>query len=229
MRKTSFAQDALLDVSEAIEYRTVERKDLADAVRIYLESFPARVDRLFHNERHAAQFYLDLMGLMRLAHGRTFFAALHHDRLVGYLILTLPRQSLLAALFRERFILQVAAHALTGRYGFSLSMLGRVLRGLFSEGSSDVARRLSDSPHVYVVAVEKQFTGKGIGSALIEQARAACRGRFHRIWLNVERENTGAIQMYERTGFRIVESDALQHVMVWNLQAAEANAKPVSD
>jgi ribosomal protein S18 acetylase RimI-like enzyme len=227
MRETRFPQDAPFIESGAIEYRAIEKKELPDAVRIYLESFPARVSHLFRNERHAEQFYIDLMELMRLAHGRTFFAALHQGRLAGYLILTLPGRSLLAALFRERFILRVAARALMGRYGYSLSVFSRVLRGFFQTGNSEAERELSATPHIYVVAVEKRSAGRGIGSALVEQAGAACQGQFHRIWLNVERENTGAIRMYERIGFRILESDPLKNVMVWDFQTFERAAKTV--
>lgn len=225
MQKAAISHDASFNVNDGIEYRIIKKNDLPDAVRIYLQSFPARVRRWFGKESQAAQFYLDLMELMRLAYGRTFFAARYQDRLVGYLILTLPRPSLFAALFREGFILHAAAHALMGRYGFSVSVLSKAFLGLFSSGNSEVESRLSDSPHIYVVAVEKEFTGKGIGSALVEQARAICQGQFHRIWLCVERENAGAVRLYERIGFRILESDTLQHVMVWEFEAPEAATK----
>ena len=209
----------------SIKYGLVEKMDMDAAARIYLKSFPRRVRKWFYKEHDAAHFYADLMELMRLAHGRTFFAARHNGQLIGYLILMLPNRSLFRALLREGFILRVVAHALSGCYGFSLSVLGRALKEFFFIRNARMGAEPSDSPHVYVVVVEKQYTRRGIGFALIEQARLTCRESFSQMWLYVETDNVGTIRLYERIGFRIVKSDPSQHLMAWDFKTSGKMSK----
>jgi ribosomal protein S18 acetylase RimI-like enzyme len=203
-----------------IEYGLVEKKDVDLAARIYRASFPRRVESWFHGNGQGAQFHRDLMDLMRLAYGQTFFVARSNGRLIGYLVLTLPNTRIFSGLFREIFALRACAHALTGRYGFSFSVFGRALGALFAVPTSKLRSQLSDSPHIYVLAVDRGYTGRGVGSALIDQASSACRPQFGRMWLCVDVENHGAIRFYQRFGFRIVETNPSQHVMVRVFDAA---------
>lgn len=204
-----------------IEYGLIEKDEIDGVAQIYLQTFPHRVRKWFHSADDAQQFYRDLMELMRLAYGRTFFAARHNNRLIGYLILTLPNRSLFLALLREGFILRVAAHALTGCYGFSFYTFGRALKALFAMRNAEMEGEPPESPHVYVIAVEKQFRGRGIGSALLQRARFACRESYNQMWLYVEVDNVSAIRLYERIGFQIVNSDSSQHLMVWDFKTSK--------
>lgn len=203
---------------ESITYSVIGRADVESAARIYVQTFPHRVRKWFHDDDRAFAFYRDLFEWMRLVHGNTFFSARRQAELVGFLILTLPDVRHLQAAWREGFCLRAAWHALSGRYSYSISFLSAVLAELFGRSSSAPNQSLMKAPHVYVVAVEKKNIGRGIGSALIEQARMACAGRYSRMSLFVERENAKAVQLYERIGFRIVSSDAQQHAMIWDLR-----------
>jgi ribosomal protein S18 acetylase RimI-like enzyme len=202
---------------EAITYSVIEKAYVDSAARIYVQAFPHRTRKWFHEDERAFAFYRDLFQWMQLVHGNTFFTARRQTELVGFLILTLPDARHLRATWKEGFCLRMAWHALSGRYGHSVSLLLAVLAGLFGRGSAPSNRSLTKMPHVYVVAVEKKNIGRGIGSALIEQASAACAGRYSQISLSVERENAKAVRLYERIGFRIVSSDAHQHDMIWDL------------
>jgi ribosomal protein S18 acetylase RimI-like enzyme len=203
---------------ETITYSVIDKADVDSAARIYVQAFPHRVRKWFHEEDRALTFYGDLFQWMRLVHGNTFFTARRQTELVGFLVLTLPDAKHLRSACREGFCFRVAWHALSGRYGHSISLLSAALAGLFGGDSAPPNRSRVKAPHVYVVALEEKNTGKGIGSALIEQARAACAGRYSRISLFVERENVKAVRLYERIGFRIVSSDAHQHAMIWDLR-----------
>jgi ribosomal protein S18 acetylase RimI-like enzyme len=68
-----------------------------------------------------------------------------------------------------------------------------------------------DEFYISNVAVYPAHRGKGIGSLLIERARAeATRTHASRIILDVETDNPDAQRLYERLGFRVVtESPAL--------------------
>jgi ribosomal protein S18 acetylase RimI-like enzyme len=202
----------------AVEYGLIQKRDTGAAARIYLQSFPGRAQVWFHKEECARAFYRDLMEFMRLTYGQTFFAAYSDGCLVGYLILTLPGTVLLGSLFKDAFIVRVVWRALRGCYGFSFSTLTRATKSLLAIPNTRAERRVFGTPHIYVVAVDRESTGKGIGSALIERARLSCGGKFSEMSLFVERENTGAIRLYERTGFRVVESSVTEHLMVRELR-----------
>jgi ribosomal protein S18 acetylase RimI-like enzyme len=204
--------------TRSIDYGLAQGIDVDAASQLYLRSFPDVARKWFPNEKHAAEFYRDLFDLMRLAHGRTFFVARCNGRLVGYLILTFPNAPLVSALGRERFVFRVVANAILGRYGFSPSVAIRALQMVFARPADDIERKLSASPHIYSVAVDKEFTGRGIGSSLITRARAACGTQTGRMWLYVHRVNSAAIRLYERIGFRILSSSATQHAMVWDFE-----------
>ena len=211
--------------STKISYSRIVQQDIDATARIFIHSFPQRVNKWFQNKSHSVDFIRDMLELMRLAHGRTFFAARHNDRLIGFLILTLPNKRLLLALLRERFFLRAAALALTGRYGLSFSVLSRAVKELFVMRGPGRIRAPSNRPNVYAVAVEKQYRGRGIGSALIEQARLACRDSFSQMWLFVDVENVTAIRLYERMGFLIVNSDHSQHLMTWDFDTSGTGSK----
>jgi ribosomal protein S18 acetylase RimI-like enzyme len=210
-------QEAPQNPEIEIGYGLVEKKDVNSITKIYLESFPQRVKRWFRKDIYAARFYKDVMDLMRLAYPRTFFAARHNRTLIGYLILRLPNTNLICALFRDFFFFRAAAHALTGRYGFAVAVLRRVFYELLSIRNSRQGDRLNESPHVYVLAVEENYRGMGIGTRLIMQAKSFCRESFQHIWLYVDPHEMEVIRLYERIGFRIICSYPTQHLMVLDL------------
>ncbi len=61
----------------------------------------------------------------------------------------------------------------------------------------------SEHGHVGVlgILVHREHRGKGVGSALLDHALAAARGRFDLVRLSVFSVNTGARRLYERFGF----------------------------
>jgi ribosomal protein S18 acetylase RimI-like enzyme len=61
----------------------------------------------------------------------------------------------------------------------------------------------SEGGHVGVlgILVHRDHRGKGVGTALLTHALAACRGRFEVVRLSVFVKNARAKQLYERFGF----------------------------
>lgn len=199
---------------ETVRLGVIEEAEVLEAASIYLHRFPQRVRTWFRRPDQALCFYADLFELMRLTHPGTFFAARLGERLAGYLILTRPEASLLRTVFGQWFLARAIWHAGTGRYGFSPSLVWKALQSTRHPEASLVSRIADGTPHVYVVAVRPECSGRGIGTALLEQARLACTGRYREISLCVERDNGNAIRLYQRLGFRIAGSDEAEHVMV---------------
>jgi len=221
MRFEPFSMASDLTPSTPVIYDRMQIDDIPAAVDLYVDSFPHRVSGWFRHRQHATCFYGDLFELMLGTHGATCFSARHEGRLDGYLILTFPDRRLRAALWRNGLALRIAGHVLTGRFGWSSSLLTRAAVTLLRPDTLALG-----GPHVYVVAVAPERRGQGIGSQLLYRARAACMPRFRTLWLYAEVDNQRAVDLYRRLGFRIVESDRVQHAMMWEFE--EGALQPTS-
>ena len=58
-----------------------------------------------------------------------------------------------------------------------------------------------------------ELRGQGIGAVVIRQIQASARESGKPVRLNVNVTNAGAIRLYERLGFRQIESNQVQHTM----------------
>jgi ribosomal protein S18 acetylase RimI-like enzyme len=66
-----------------------------------------------------------------------------------------------------------------------------------------LTRAGSDGARLYSLAVEPSRSGKGVGAGLLEAAEGIVRRRGHaRIHLEVREDNTPAITLYRRFGYR---------------------------
>ena len=76
-------------------------------------------------------------------------------------------------------------------------------------------RRYSEIAHVMQLAVDRHVRGQRIGQRLLEHARDAARAAGCTRWyLNVKRDNTSAIKLYERCGLAF-ELDATVVKLDW--------------
>jgi ribosomal-protein-alanine acetyltransferase len=73
-----------------------------------------------------------------------------------------------------------------------------------------LTRKGSDGARLYSLAIEPSMSGKGIGAKLLEAAEGIVRQRGHaRIHLEVREDNTPAITLYRRFGYK--ERGRLSH------------------
>jgi ribosomal protein S18 acetylase RimI-like enzyme len=78
--------------------------------------------------------------------------------------------------------------------GHAISIVRRTLQG-------------GASGRLYSIAVDPACRGRGIGRQLLADAMAQLVARgVKRAYLEVERSNTAAVELYERNGFRAIES-----------------------
>jgi ribosomal protein S18 acetylase RimI-like enzyme len=80
---------------------------------------------------------------------------------------------------------------------------------------------------VEAVVVHPGFSGRGIGSGLLQRAQEMSEHDYPGLSLLVDMQNDGAIRLYQRFGFRIASSMEEQHLMVLDFGAA-AKASAVS-
>jgi ribosomal protein S18 acetylase RimI-like enzyme len=73
------------------------------------------------------------------------------------------------------------------------------------EQSNNNSRNGGSKAYIYGFRVRAQYRDQGIGSRLLETAEADLSTRgFHRVALNVGRDNNNARRLYERFGYRVV-------------------------
>jgi len=71
------------------------------------------------------------------------------------------------------------------------------------------------------IMVLPELRGRGIGTAAIRGILATARDADKPVRLKVNATNGAAIRLYERLGFRRIESDGVQDVMEWIVRACE--------
>lgn len=75
----------------------------------------------------------------------------------------------------------------------------------------DVEADLNDY-YIDTLCVHPEFSGKGIGTALIHKAEEQAKQmHYDRISLNVEEENHGAFRLYDRLGYHSIRNITIHH------------------
>ena len=68
---------------------------------------------------------------------------------------------------------------------------------------AEAARKMRHRGALWGMYVREQARGKGVGALLVQAVLDHARGRVEQLHLNVAVENTSALALYERCGFRI--------------------------
>lgn len=201
----------------ALEHCLVEGSDISSVVSIYIDQFPDRVGRFFRRPEQAHRFYTDLFTILHATNKQTFFGVRSHGRLIAFLLLTRPDASAAKALLHSRLGCHVGWSLLTGRYGLSRAFLTTSVNQIIGRYSAAAARVIAKAPMIYSVAIRRDHTGKGIGTALILRAKDACSAQYSTICLYVDQKNHGGIRLYDRLGFYTVEETATEKFMAWEI------------
>jgi len=62
--------------------------------------------------------------------------------------------------------------------------------------------------YIYGFRIKPAFRGYGLGTTMMQVVENDLRRRnFHRVCLNVNRENEGALRLYEKLGYRVVAAE----------------------
>ena len=179
--------------------------------------FRSRARDFFPSDRMALAFYRDYFELMRRICGEHFDAARLSGHLVGLLLLTTPQDRIVPALLNGGFAFRLAGNAIVFRYGVVWQIWKRALGALLLKKRGAFQDERLNAPHVDVVLVANGFEGHGIGTELLKRARQRCENSYDRIWLSVERDNTRAIQAYEKVGYQKAIASGKEVAMIQDL------------
>jgi ribosomal protein S18 acetylase RimI-like enzyme len=205
-----------------MEYGPLGADEVELAADLYFQAFPERATMVSTKPWRVVAFGRDWFELMRRACGPSFMAARRDGQLAGFLLLLFPGTRLGPALTRGGFGFRLAVRALLGRYGFSSGAFRRIFRRLAGATGTGWPREVRSLPHVEAVLVRPECAGLGIGSALLSRAREMSEPMYKALSLLVEVENSKAIHLYERVGFRVVDTRDQRHLMVWDFSSPGA-------
>ena len=76
---------------------------------------------------------------------------------------------------------------------------------------------VDDDTPSFAISLYKEYRGKGIGTRLMKEMLMFLKSQgFEKASLAVQKENF-ALRMYEKTGFRIVDENSEEYIMVCRL------------
>ena len=97
-----------------------------------------------------------------------------------------------------------------------IELEGRPIGRLYIDrGEDDI--RITD------IALLPEFRGRGIGRMLMEEDPGGGRGTGKRVTIHVEHDNP-ARRLYDRLGFRHVDTNGVYHLMEWSAERRDALA-----
>ncbi|MBC7257570.1 MAG: GNAT family N-acetyltransferase, partial [Chloroflexi bacterium] len=147
----------------------------------------------------------DIFRICLDAEAEGFFVAEVEERLVGYVICVSRPGRLWLTAVRPRHAFRMLCRLLAGRYGIGL-------RGLMRLGADRIRFWLSHmkcsgerGAQILSIAVHPNFQGQGLGRRLMQAALGYLRSAGARqVKLEVRPQNSPALRLYERIGFRPV-------------------------
>jgi len=110
-------------------------------------------------------------------------------------------------IFADAYRLMQAGEAMMWVADLSgVGIIGQLFVHLYRQ--SGTAKHSPPYAYIYGFRVQPAFRGLGIGSLILQTAEAElARNGFHRVTLNVARDNPDALRLYQRFGYRIVAPD----------------------
>lgn len=187
------------------EVRPVRDDDLPVVARLHVAAFPESVLGQLGTEAVRRNYQWQLHG----PHDVTALVAELDGQPVGFLFGGVFRGSTIGFVKSQKFFLagRVLRHpkVLLGRLGWDRISLGlRLLASRWSTPAPEVPEAVPRSSFgVLAIAVDPAAQGHGVGRALMHAAEDAARTRgFTGLHLSVHPSNGGAVEFYERLGWR---------------------------
>ncbi len=93
---------------------------------------------------------------------------------------------------------------------------GEIIGAVWTRIMNDYGHVDDDTPS-FAISLYKEYRGKGIGTRLMKEMLMLLKSQgFGKASLAVQKENF-ALRMYEKTGFRIVDENSEEYIMVCRL------------
>lgn len=115
------------------------------------------------------------------------------------------------ALYYENFGSGPADNCLVAEVG------GKVIGAVWTRIMNDYGHVDDDTPS-FAISLYKEYRGKGIGTELMRRMLGLLKKQGYRKGSLAVQKANYAVRMYEKVGFRIVDENAEEYIMVCDLQ-----------
>ena len=189
---------------DRVEYRQVNDRDLPDIAAIFLLAFHESV-RHYVGKPVNPQVMVDAFSICLDAEPEAFFAAVIDGRVAGYIFAPSKLSAMFRAAFLHGHISRIIWRWATGEYGIGIRPALIAARNQLSVWWDARRERESVSDaRIFSVAVHPDFQGKGIGKGLVKAGLEYLSSLgVKRVRLEVRPDNYPAINIYEKSGFKI--------------------------
>lgn len=187
--------------------RLANRKDSSFVAEVFMLAFPDSVDHFVKDESLyplIKEFLSDLFALYYKSEKEAFFVCEIEGKIVGYALMPSGLNSLISkALFSS---LVVKWFGILWRRRKIILHIN--IRDLFRDKltfwrSTLSSRHTRSKARVLSIAMHPDYQGYGIGSLLLDHGLKYLRTKSQRVQLEVRPENTPAIRLYEKFGFKV--------------------------
>jgi peptidoglycan/xylan/chitin deacetylase (PgdA/CDA1 family)/ribosomal protein S18 acetylase RimI-like enzyme len=207
MRWVLFTEDFSKGMdNQKITFRFATRDDFDGIARLHF------INKKF-SDRGFFNFFKDKIILLRAA-GTTILVAENEEKkeLAGVVIFVKNDDSIRKALLSPCYIFRSFVKFLAGYYGFSKEIFAKIFIALFN--NLNFRKKIFNRAHrlpkakIISIAVDNAYRRQGMGSQLTEMVfDYLSRESVDSLYLTVAQDNTAAIAMYEKLGFRTVGED----------------------
>ncbi|WP_422447054.1 GNAT family N-acetyltransferase [Thermoanaerobacterium sp. DL9XJH110] len=170
-------------------------------VDIFCSAFESSISFFAPVNAKLKKAFRDMFTLLHSVFGKGFMVAVAGDEVCGYIVMADDIKRLWLRAVFSGFIVKMAARAAFGAYGLNPATIFRVIRNKlfymkFEMSTLPCAQLLS-------IAVQPEHQGRGIGRKLLEAGINYMESLgIKKIKLEVRPDNTPAVNMYEKYGFR---------------------------
>jgi len=181
--------------------RPAHISDIPKVAKIYLSYFSHRLNNIIE-ARYKFYFLQDYLILHLILNKESFWVVEINKQIIGYIIAPLSnRQVHLLSLLK--WLLTVFKHILQGKYGIPFNLICIFIKNRGSFYRNPLAKSLRKFPHIYSIALKKEFQQKGLGTQLVTMAlHKHAKNGYLRSWLSVESRNQKAINFYKKLGYK---------------------------
>lgn len=185
-------------------YRLAQPADLPGVARVFMAAFPETMHHYFPHPP-APELVAEPFAVCLAAEPEAFWVAEVAGQVAGYIFAPADAGRLWRVALCQGFPLRWLWRWATGRYRMGLGSIPRLLASKVSFWRSARTPGWAAPARILSVAVHPDHQGRGIGRRLCELAL----GRLDRLGapqvrLEVRPDNTAALRLYERLGFRPV-------------------------
>ncbi|MGB9812629.1 MAG: GNAT family N-acetyltransferase [Thermovenabulum sp.] len=182
--------------------RTAVLKDVESIAEVFLKAFEGSIKFFTPITSGIKRAFCALFTLLICTFKEGVMVAEEENKIVGYIVMADNVKRLWKEAFLSGFIFKFIINYFRGDYGVKIKDALRIVFNKLFFLRFEV--NTASSAQLLSIGVLPECHGKGIGKALLEKGMEYIRKKgIKRVKLEVRPNNTSAVKLYERFGFKV--------------------------